>query len=1228
MVKGLLNGVPTIMLIDSGASKSCVTQTFPNLSNCKKRKNTSTLLCANGEQLPCSEIVNLDIKLGSQNKSHDFLIVPNLSAQVILGLDFIRSLEINDTKDYVILNGDKIFLSRNKNWNFGTIASTAKTVPKDISMVIKVKNPFFENKNIKLVSCEKFENQRHNKFIFNSSIHNNDEFLNVIISNKTNYSTRLYKGTKICKIEPFETERINGLLRIDDVKESESVQEFQSNRLEKFGIPNEITVNSYGSNITAAERATLQKVLRQKHLALAKTSSDIGRIGHFRYTLPMINESDTAYIPPRPIPPNLVSQVDNEIQKFKDLEIISPSESGFNIPLLILKKSDGSLRISLDARQLNAMLVPDRFPLPSMPELLSKVSNRLSSGNGCFVTSLDVNKAYWQLRVKEQDSTKLSFSYKNKHYKADRMLYGLSTAPAAWSKVMQEIFAENDHILIYLDDCLIISSSFEEHIRDLEWFFDKCIQYGITLSPSKINLCQPELEFLGHKIDANGIRPLDKHIEALNNFPTPTCRNSLKRFVGMAQFNGKLVKDSSVTLAPLHRLCSAKVPFIWSDIHQEAFEKMKTDLQNTPGLKHRNLELPLYLSTDASGSRCGATLYQKTDSDDFETIGYFSKVFSPAEMRLSSRHREILALSYGIKHFEFHLIGAEFHAFVDHKSMLYLFREHFKSNLTTKMQNVLIYLQQFNFKLIHVSGQDEKMLSADCLSRIPINSLDELEKQSQDTNLPDKLFLIAHLPEQAKIDLDPAQAILLRKFSRAPDSQPLTSHDAANPIVLTFSDFNITRAQMIDYQSKCNFVKNIKHKLENTSRTTIKNYVVENGMLYRKMKTGSNKLVLSDDLAIEFLSYLHSLHLHPGNKKLAIISQKFVYIKSIHEMCARISKNCIRCLSLKPTKTILPHQIKAKPYQAMPFSKVGIDLYDLGTADRSGKRYLFTLTDHLTNFCDGIPLSNKTDQLVSKAFTELILRYGICGDVILDNGQEFNGPQFRNVCKKFKLNLHHISPYHSRSNGKAERSHREILIKQKLLGSNRVNWSTHWPFIQNIINNTPKESLDNLTPAECVFGRSLYFSLDYEMTKDQNIPKEPFPIAMQKYTEELWPALLQHQMSRYNDLVNDNGTTPIKRGDYVLVWKPQLTQGKLSKMWAGPYLVTKNYSATSFHLLDPETGVKYRRSVRHLRKIGPLIAARLREKYPEPRDTDSRISTQNENPTFTYDFSMFPLQNS
>ena len=155
------------------------------------------------------------------------------------------------------------------------------------------------------------------------------------------------------------------------------------------------------------------------------------------------------------------------------------------------------------------------------------------------------------------------------------MLYGLSTAPAAWCKVMQDIFGDLPNLLFYLDDVIIISPTFEAHIQDLSAFLDKCIENGLTLSQQKIHTCKSEMEFLGHKIDADGIRPLHRHIKAINDFPIPNTKKGLKRFLGMCQFNAKMVKDTSVTLRPLHLLCSQKVPFIWKDIHQKAFEKIE-----------------------------------------------------------------------------------------------------------------------------------------------------------------------------------------------------------------------------------------------------------------------------------------------------------------------------------------------------------------------------------------------------------------------------------------------------------------------------------------------------------------------------------------------------------------------------------------------------------------------------------------------------------------------------
>ena len=321
-------------------------------------------------------------------------------------------------------------------------------------------------------------------------------------------------------------------------------------------------------------------------------------------------------------------------------------------------------------------------------------------------------------------------------------------------------------------------------------------------------------------------------------------------------------------------------------------------------------------------------------------------------------------------------------------------------------------------------------------------------------------------------------------------------------------------------------------------------------------------------------------------------------------------------------KTVLP---KPKPYEILPFSKVGIDLYDLGKPDRYNKRYLFTMTDHLTSFVDGVPINSKCDQATSTAFSTLILRHGVCGQVILDNGKEIQGPIFQDLAKKFQLELHYSSPYNSRSNARCERSHRDILVKQRVLNSNRRNWSTHWPFIQCILNNTPRESLNGLTSAECLYGRPTHYPLMFELAKNDS-PKSDFKEAMNSYTNQLWPELLQLQLNRYHYMKKNNKVDELKAGDYVLTWKPKMTDGKLSTLWEGPFRIVKNYSPVSYHLVNPETGLKIRRHIRHLRPIGKIINDKLNEKYQsESGDKLENLEEGGDEGEETYTFNDLPF---
>ncbi|CBY14845.1 unnamed protein product [Oikopleura dioica] len=143
----------------------------------------------------------------------------------------------------------------------------------------------------------------------------------------------------------------------------------------------------------------------------------------------------------------------------------------------------------------------------------------------------------------------MAFSYKNEHFQANRMLYGSCNAPAAFSRIMMRLM-NHPSIILYLDDLVIIDSNWEEHLRSLEFVFKTCLEHGLILNSKKCQLASHELDFIGHRITAFGIKPLKKHLEAIENMKPPNDKSELKRFLGMVNFNVKFVRK----LKPLKEL--------------------------------------------------------------------------------------------------------------------------------------------------------------------------------------------------------------------------------------------------------------------------------------------------------------------------------------------------------------------------------------------------------------------------------------------------------------------------------------------------------------------------------------------------------------------------------------------------------------------------------------------------------------------------------------------------
>ena len=942
--------------------------------------------------------------------------------------------------------------------------------------------------------------------------------------------------------------KISAIIEIDmktNKQEADSLGTFQASRKSSAEKSNfQPDIGNYG-DATDKQRHDLIVLVNKYRLSFSMSSDDLGKLHGFRFSLPTHDESKSSHQPPRPIPVHVRDQVEKEINEWKSLGIITETQSNFNIPLVIIKKPDKTIRISLDARGLNSLLIKDRYPLPHMLTLFNKIGEKLTTGDACFISSLDFHRGYWQVQCESSDAHKLAFSFANKHYQANRMLYGTATAPSAFSRIMSKLM-DHPSIIIYLDDLICIDSTFEDHLKTLEFIFKQCSDHGLLLSAKKCNLCMRETEFLGHKISRSGIQPSDKHIEAIQNINVPSSRKELKRYLGMVTFNAKYVKDASIILAPLYELTSLKNDFIWTETHQNAFETMNKELISKPTLGHFKLNSRLLLVTDSSGKTVGGTLYQN-QSGDLVVLGYFSKALTGPDLKRSMRVKELFAMTWAIKHFEFYLLNTEFDCFVDHKSLLYLFREQQLSKLDIKLTNIHCYLNQFDFTIIHKPGNSPIMASADYFSRLPTSKSSDLDENSlKFEELPDIVFMFH------------------------------TQQEVDDDIIFSFGPRKFTIDEMQKLQNSCNLTKNKIIKLEKNKRSK---FILKDRVLFSK-----NRLVLPDLLADEFIQYLHCITGHAGAKQLSHMCEKF-FISNVQEKIRAITSSCSVCIQVKPVKKLKPSMIKNRHFESVPFERTFMDLVDYGRADSSNKRYLLTCCDALTGFLDGQPLNNKTDKSVAAGILTLILRHGICEILVTDNGREF-GPLCKQILDRFGISHVTTTAYRSCSNGKIERQHREIHIQLKQMNANDRNWSQKWELSKYYLNNLPKQSLDMLSSNEALYGRA--FHVPYKIYPNQEDgAKVPFIKALNNYIKELHPSIQAFQVQRYHKLLDrDRNNCPVLEiGTKVLAWKPNIADGKLGTNWSGPYIVHKRISKDSYILKCTETSRIYRR---HISLIRPL----------------------------------------
>ena len=272
--------------------------------------------------------------------------------------------------------------------------------------------------------------------------------------------------------------------------------------------------------------------------------------------------------------------IDDHVEQMLKNDICVPSTSPWASNVVLVTKSDGTMRFCVDYRQLNTLTVKDSYPLPRIDTCFDAL------GGAKFFSTLDLRQGYWQVENDPQTAEKTTFITRNGACKFKVLPFGLSNAPAIFQRLMNLVMMGLtwETCLVFLDDIVVIAKTFDEHLERLGVVLDRLISANLKLKPSKCKLLQKKVKFLGSIVSSEGIEPDPDKIKAVSEWPEPTTLTELRAFVGLANYYRRHIKGFSDIAKPLSDLTRKDKPFIWGKDQQTAFELLKDKLIHYPVL--------------------------------------------------------------------------------------------------------------------------------------------------------------------------------------------------------------------------------------------------------------------------------------------------------------------------------------------------------------------------------------------------------------------------------------------------------------------------------------------------------------------------------------------------------------------------------------------------------------------------------------------------------------------
>lgn len=1216
-------------LVDSGASRSVASAEFIAKLQIPHKHlepgEPSSMFVADGRSVSVLGKAEMTIKVNGLCMPCEALILPNIGYSVILGLDFLEAnrAQVDFANRVITFFNDLTTAHLSTSYQRHAPHAVRTLHPTVLPPLTETIVPItLQSNNLSSGDAilEPLPVTRGQKFLCARSTIDLSQTTAVCkILNPTNQVIWLPRNKVLATVEPICPQTLAVLTDIgqptpDTVSKTDTQADQVGPTLgdvsSAASVPttlDELGVCYQSTNLSPEENVRLKALLETNVDIFSKSLSDLTATTYIEHTI----HTDSCTTPIRQrayrASPSAKKEIDSQIEKMLKANIIEPSCSMWSSPVVLVRKRNGEIRMCVDYRKLNAVTKPISFPLPQLHD----VFDAMTEARPQYFSLLDLRSGYHQIPLDRSTMEKSSFVTHSGQYQYLRLPFGLSTGPSSFQCLMARIFhgINFKSVLCYIDDLLIYSQTFDDHIQHIQEVFKRLKDANLKLHPGKCQFGVSKIMYLGHVLSPKGMEVDKSKIDVIETYPRPTTQKEIRAFLGLAGYYRKFIQNFSKMADPLNRLLRQGMDFIWDDACETAFTNLKEALSSTPVLVFPDTSKPYVINCDACTVGIGYVLAQEDESGREHPICYGGRSLSKFERNYTITELECLALVEAVKEFYSYLGNSFFTVYTDHVSLKYL--QTLKAKTTGRLLRWSIALQGHNFEIKYKSGKTN--VNADALSR----RLYPPTSESQDA---DEECIVANLDfKESSSDIN----VILEDDLEAPPDDESTRQNIAQQ-----QRQCPDAAPMIRYLEQGDLPDNDKE----ARRIVIESseYAIDNDLLYHYFQPRSkgssrsfiNQLVVPKSVRQSILNGFHEDSSHPGFHRCYLSIRRKYFWKNMYADVKRHIVSCQNCQQCK-----YPVNLNRAPLQPLEpkqiFGRWSVDILKLPRS-KEGYNYILLCVESLTRWPEAIPLKDQSAQTIAQAlFREIFTRYGPPKTLLSDRGPNFMSSIVAELSQLLGVKRIHTASYNPKCNGACERYNRSIWQALRLHCKHQEDWADFIPAILFSFRAMTSANLD-YSPFFLMFGKEMTFPVDLQMAlQDENHTTSEYVKRLVRTLESARQAALEStlELQARNKKQYDIGTQAptYALGDLVWMFNPVVPRGqkpKLYRKFTGPFYVTSKIGEKTYKLRHAHNNKEIKHPV-NADRLKPFVD---RRDYLEPQ-ADSSVASPTNNEAYTPDVS-------